>query len=292
MTLYYNSDRGYILAPETTIRGSIIHIAMNPVMVENANITQEILGKKILEGLKKSQESEPVNRSEIKDFKFWQVSGIKGFSAFSKKFKCIDITEEDEKLYITKLIRENDGSYSFPNKECTIKLRSDISRAELGKKIFELFKADKNDINYESMSFLSLNEKRINYIRPTDDFEDIGDGHTDAYQIYTYENNDKNYIAFLIDNGYSDFSESAIKQRWQQLYGTMLEFNFKKVINMPEKIQVSGKTKNEIVISHIYQDGEGMLEVLYEIDLINTSEKEKEELKKEFEKVVSSIKIQ
>lgn len=40
------------------------------------------------------------------------------------------------------------------------------------------------------------------------------------------------------------------------------------------------------------QDGEGMLEVLYEIDLKNTSEKEKGTIKKEFEKVISSIKVQ
>lgn len=47
-------------------------------MVEKANITPELLGEKILESLNKSRESEPVNRSEIKDFKFWQISGIKG----------------------------------------------------------------------------------------------------------------------------------------------------------------------------------------------------------------------
>lgn len=155
MTLYYNSDKGFILAPETTIKGSIIHTTMNPVMVENADISPEILGERILEGLRKSRESEPVNRSEIKNFKFWQVSGIKGYSAFSKKFKCIDISEENENFCITKLIRENDGSYSFPNREYTIKIQTHISKAELGKSIFELFIADINDINYECLSFLS-----------------------------------------------------------------------------------------------------------------------------------------
>lgn len=47
-----------------------------------------------------------------------------------------------------------------------------------------------------------------------------------------------------------------------------------------------------MIVSHIFQDGDGMLEVLYEIDLRNSSEKEKEGLEKEFEKVISSIKIQ
>lgn len=143
-----------------------------------------------------------------------------------------------------------------------------------------MFTVDINSINHECKSFLSLNEKQINYIRPSNDFEDAGDGHTDAYQIYTYDSNDKNYIGFLIDNGYLEYTENAIKQRWQQMYGTLLEFNFQAVSNMPKKIQVSGKTKNEMINSHIYQDGEGKLEVLYEIDLVNTSEKEKEELKK------------
>lgn len=96
----------------------------------------------------------------------------------------------------------------------------------------------------------------------------------------------------MIDNGYSEFTESAIKHRWQQMYGTLIEFDFQAVGNMSFKIHVMGKTKNEMIISHIYQDGEGMLEVLYEIDLKNTSEKEKGTIKKEFEKVISSIKVQ
>lgn len=100
MALYYNSEKGFIIAPETTIKGSIIHTIMNPVMVENADISPEILGERILEGLKKSRESEPVSRSEINNFKFWQVTGIKGFSVFSKKFKCIDISEENENFCI------------------------------------------------------------------------------------------------------------------------------------------------------------------------------------------------
>ena len=290
MTLYYNSNFGYILAPETTIKGSIIHTTLNPVMVEKADISIEILGNKIFESLKMSRESEPVNRSDIKDFKFWQVSGVKGFSAFSKKFKCIDITEKNDKLGITKLIRDKDGSYSYPSKDLSVELQTDISNEELGKKILELFMEDENKINYEYMSFMSLNEKQINYIRPSDNFEDAGDGHTDAYQIYTYDCNDKNYLAFLIDNGYSDFTENAIKQRWQQMYGTLIEFEFQFVSNMPERIKVKGKTKSEMIVSHIYQDGEGMLEVVYEIDLTNTIEKEM--IEKEFEKVIASIKIQ
>lgn len=76
------------------------------------------------------------------------------------------------------------------------------------------------------------------------------------------------------------------------MYGTLIEFDFQAVGNMSFKIHVMGKTKNEMIISHIYQDGEGMLEVLYEIDLKNTSEKEKGTIKKEFEKVISSIKVQ
>lgn len=290
MILYYNSDFGYIFAPETTIKGSIIHTAMNLAIVEKANISAEFLGEKIFGSLKRSRESEPVNRSEIKNFKFWQVSGIKGFSAFSKKFECIDITEENDKLCISKLIRDDDGSYSYPGKDLSVELQKNISNEVLGKIIFELFTGDKKNINYECRSFTSLNEKQINYIRPSDDFEDMGDGHTDAYQIYTYYGNDKNYLAFLIDNGYSEFTENAIKQRWQQMYGSLIEFDFQFVSNRPEKIQVRGKTKSEMIVSYIYQDGDGMLEVLYEVDLINASEKGR--IVEEFEKVIASIKIQ
>lgn len=74
------------------------------------------------------------------------------------------------------------------------------------------------------------------------------------------------------------------------MYGKLIEFEF--VSDMPKKLQVRGKTKSEMIVSHIFQDGDGMLEVLYEIDLMDNSEKEKEGIEKEFEKVISSIKIQ
>lgn len=83
--------------------------------------------------------------------------------------------------------------------------------------------------------------------------------------VFALKTVNKNCIAFLIDNGYSDFTESDTKQRWQQMYGTLIEFEFHSVSDLPEKIQVRGKTKSEMIISHILKDGEGMLEVLDEI---------------------------
>ena len=57
-----------------------------------------------MDGLDKSRKALPIERSDIKDFKFWQITGIKGFAAFSKKFQCIDICETEKSI---KLLNEN-----------------------------------------------------------------------------------------------------------------------------------------------------------------------------------------
>lgn len=62
------------------------------------------------------------------------------------------------------------------------------------------------------LTFNTIFGNLVKYVRPNDDFIDIGDGHTDAYQIYAYEKDDRNFIAFLIDSGYLDYTENAIKK--------------------------------------------------------------------------------
>lgn len=289
VAVYYSNNFGYLVASETTIKDSIVHATVNPVRTEKANISAERLGECILNGLKTSQTAIPVELSEAQRFKFWQVTGIKGFSSFSKKFKCIDISSSDNSVSISKLFLAADGGYSYP--ENSLKVNSTISMTELGELLIKMFTETEKAVIDEKKIVSTVNGNTVRYISPSDHFVDMRDGHTDAYQVYTLENNDKSYIAFLIDNGYSEFTESAIKERWQQIYGELLEFCFNITANTSYKIQVIGKTDCVIITSYIFQAGDDMLKVLCEINLLDTSNNEIKIIKDDFNKIISSIEI-
>lgn len=69
------------------------------------------LGKAIKEGLQKSLEAEFVEYSQLNSYKFWQISNIKSFAAFSKKFSKIEIKVKDGDYEIQGWERDSDGSY-------------------------------------------------------------------------------------------------------------------------------------------------------------------------------------
>lgn len=277
VAIYYNDEKGYLFFPFGVLKNGP-RIIINPAIKENKDISTLEIGNKIVQCLGVSKNALPLEKSEFNKNLVLEISGTKSQTEFNKLYKYLLCEEKDNKLLL--IDKGDNKEYVFENEDIV----------GLGNQVSEILSQNMNSSDNDSLVLKTVNENNVIYTRPSDDFEDAGDGHTDAYQIYTYDSNDKNYIAFLIDNGYSDFTENAIKQRWNQMYGTLIDFKF--ISDMPKEIQVRGKTKSEMIISHIFQDGEGMLEVLYEIDLVNNSEKEKEGLEKEFEKVISSIRIQ
>lgn len=275
--IYYNDEKGYLFFPFGVLKNGP-RIIINPAIKENKDISTLEIGDKIVQCLEVSKNALPLEKSEFNKNLALEISGTKSQIKFNNLYKYLLCEEKDNKLFL--INKEEKKEFVFEKEDII----------GLGNQVSKILSRGMNFNDSDSLVLKTVNEKTVIYTRPSDDFEDAGDRHTDAYQIYTYDSNDKNYIAFLIDNGYTGFTESAIKQRWNQMYGKLIEFEF--ISDMPKKIQVRGKTKSEMIVSHIFQDGDGMLEVLYEIDLRKSSEKEKEGLEKEFEKVISSIKIQ
>lgn len=275
--IYYNNEKGYLFFPFGVLKNGP-RIIINPAIKENKDISTLEIGDKIVQCLEVSKNALPLEKSEFNKNLALEISGTKSQTKFNNLYKYLLCEEKDHKLFL--IDKEEKKEYVFEKEDIV----------GLGKQVSKILSQGMNSNDKVSLVLKTVNENIVIYTRPSDDFEDAGDRQTDAYQIYTYDSNDKNYIAFLIDNGYTSFTESEIKQRWNQMYGKLIEFEF--VSDMPKKLQVRGKTKSEMIVSHIFQDGDGMLEVLYEIDLMDNSEKEKEGIEKEFEKVISSIKIQ
>ena len=68
----------------------------------------------------------------------------------------------------------------------------------------------------------------MRYQIPSDKFTDIGDGHTDVYQIYIHENDEETFLGFMIDSGYQEISKEGIRERWEKVYGELEDYKFKK----------------------------------------------------------------
>jgi hypothetical protein len=187
-----------------------------------------------------------------------------------------------------KMERDEKGAYTYPESTEVVT----VSENEIGTTLQKLFQSNTETVFEVNSTFKSINEKQVTYLTPSDnEFVDIGDGHTDAYQIYTLDEDSGSYIAFLIDNGYQDFSEESIRDRWKKMYQEMTTFRYEKITDSDVKIKVSAKTKSAEIVSHFYDDGDSMLEVITEISIENLSLAKQKEIKDEFEKIVKSIRI-
>lgn len=288
--IYYNCDYGYIIVSYTTLKGSILRKVINPVIAKTIDVSDSELGEMFLEALLKSKTATPVEKKE--SFKFWEISGIKGYNSFSKKFRLIKIIQVNDDYKIGEFKKESDGGYSEPYNYHLITIALDSLAEQLGKEVRKLLEDETVSNDNKTLSFDTLNDSTVKYERPSDDFLDIGDGHTDAYQIYTYEENEKNYIAFIIDSGYSNFDEKSIKERWKQMYEDLIMFEYREVNEKSLNIQIRGKTKTQSIVSNIYKDRNGMLEVITEINTQNIHIDVQRKIELEFKKVIESICIE
>ena len=289
VSIYYSQDLGYIIVSYATLKDSAANVVMNPVNVKEKTISEDELGIAIKEAMQKSCDSSPMELRECPEF--WKIKGIKGFSAFSKKFRSINIEQNENCYELIEWLRDKDGSYVPPKDFKTEQLPLSASVKELGMIVRQMLSGELKREDDSIFSFQTLNENTVTYTRPGDDFEDRGDGHTDAYQIFTHETHNKNYIAFLIDNNYSEISEDGVKFRWNQLYGELFEYQYEEINNKELKIVIKGKTKEVELKSYFYQDGEDLMEVLIEIDIVHTPKEFQQEIKMELEKVIGSINI-
>ena len=288
--VYYNEKYGFIFTSETTIKGRIIRVTINPIIMADSDISVEQTGKYFFEALNKSRSALPVERSEIENYKFWEATKIKSFSAFSKKFICLRIEEKENTFEFEILQRESDGGYGYSGKsENKSQLRGDSDEQTVGKKISRLFSKKIHQDEEEQLSFKTLNNSIVEYTKPCYDFEDAGDGNTDAYQIYVYEKERNNYIAFLTDNNYSEINANAIRIRWEQIYGKLNEYEYTQE-NGLIKIKAYGKTDKYEVHANFFRDSENLTEVMLETDNALSHDKRKKILN-EYDKLINSIKI-
>lgn len=290
MNVYYNSNFGCLVCPETRMGNTPMRVVIDPVTVLGSGFTAAALGEALLNALERSRTAPPVPRVDLGAGRFWQVTGIKGFAAFSRKFQCVRIDARGPVLEIVKLIRNTDGGYIEPVNQPPLKVPTGIPAAQLGETVLSLFSSGPESSDNETLFFETVHGSVVTYRRPSDAFQDCGDGHTDAYQVFALEDAPGSHIAFLIDSGYHDLSKAAVQERWQEQYGPLSEFRFRRRWKLPLIASMQGRAAEAEVISHIYQDGEGTLEILACIEHLLPLETQ-ETVRAEYQMLIRSIAI-
>ena len=248
------------------------------------------LGKEILSKLEYKDNSKGKNSK--KDF--WTVTGIKSYNTFSKKYKLVDISKYDDKIEVRLWVYAGKGYSGSENPNHTVELTLPINPEVLGETVRNLALNSK-DIDFENEfkygGFETADDSKISYNLLPDEYIDIEDGHTDAYQIYIHEDYENNYIGFMIDTAYESFSSEDIKKTWTRWHGDLKSFKYKEIDNKEYYVEVSGKNKKIEKQSYLFKDGEEVLELTFQIDLVNTPLELQEKIKKDFKKFVKSVKV-
>ncbi|MFI3212222.1 MAG: hypothetical protein R3Y24_02675 [Eubacteriales bacterium] len=270
IAIYYNQDKGYIIFPfgilengPRVIMPYFIKGKMNDAEFENS----------IIKCIEYSETSLPIKKTEFNKNIVLETANLKSQSQLDKLFRFIICEKKDNLLYL--INRETKTTISFEE--------SDVKT--LCKNIHKIFNGDQLTNNDNILSFKTSHGNIVSYTALPDGFINMGDGHTDAYQIYEHEDSDKTYIGFFIDSGYDSFTEMSIKNKWQGWYRDLLDFKFE-VINK-ERIKISAKTNDKIIKSYLIREKDRFIEVKYEVEISD----KKSEVERAFKKLISSIKI-
>lgn len=258
------------------------HAVSNPIPSGGSDFD---LGQECLSSLQDSENGILVGDG----LDFWKELGYRTYSAFSKQYDCIGISKNDENFRLILWQKDGRGDYIYskdPNH--TIYLPLDVSPVDLAQEVKSLF-AYVTAEPEELLTIETASDNLLTYSLPDGiELEDLGDGHTDAYQIFASADYPNSTIAFMIDSGYASFSETDMKEGYERHYGPLLEYTYKACRGKAYKFQITGQTETSEIVSYLFPDGEDWLEVIYVIDR-QILKREIIRLKKAFETLVTSV---
>lgn len=140
--VYYCPEWGYLIIACAVQKDSVAWITVPPLDTVTAEVSARELGAKIREGLQKSKKAGFVDRKDVEDFKFWQMTGIKGidgFKSFSKRFQCVEVARDGKAVRVEKMRRDSYGAYVLSKDEmCCMELSAGFSDEAMGQAVLGL----------------------------------------------------------------------------------------------------------------------------------------------------------
>jgi hypothetical protein len=287
-TLYYNEKFGYINGIETINSKNNLPTLIEPVITFDKDVSSIKLATIILEGFEKAKATPVIVRNE--PYKFWEVAGVKSFKTFSKRFTCIDL-EERNGICIVKRLQAVSGTGGYVlDKEFYFEFDLNDLLQNIYK-IKEILTGTVSELNAEQ-SFKTLEGNLVSYQELPDSYEDLGDGHTDAYQMYADSENSKNLLAFMIDNGYDSFESKDIESKFIQFWGPLEAYEYTFLDDEQLYARVYALSTQYEIYSYIFKDGDSYLEIQYQLDRIHTSTEQRKKIQADFEELIQSVKIE
>ena len=284
VTIYFNKDLGYIFGAHSKQEGTNAPVIVPPVLRVEKGCTDQRIIESITAALELSMKT-PFYTGDL--YEFWSEFGSKTFKAFSQKFTSVKIFLCGDVCRVQGLkLATKTGGYVAAKEavfECPV--------TELHAHLSEMKRMLSVEEEMPSMAqFLTLSGSEVTYTPLSEGYNDLGDGHTDAYQLFADTRNKNNVLSFIIDSGYASFSKADIQSAFTKYYGELLEFYFEEVTDCLYLYKISAKTNDRIIVSYLFEDQDSLLEVLYQIEL-NASQEEFSRVQRDFEQLVSSIRI-
>ena len=284
VTIYFNKDLGYIFGAHSKQEGTNAPVIVPPILRVEKGCTDQRIIESITAALELSMKT-PFYTGAL--YEFWTELGCKTFKAFSQKFTSVKIFLCGDVCRVQGLkLATKTGGYVADKEavfECPV--------TELHAHLSEMKRMLSVEEEMPSMAqFLTLSGSEVTYTPLSEGYNDLGDGHTDAYQLFADTRNKNNVLSFIIDSGYASFSKADIQSAFTKYYGELLEFRFEEFTDCLYLYKFSAKTRNRMIVSYLFKEQDALLEVLYQIEL-NASQEEFSRVQRDFEQLVSSIRI-
>ena len=284
VTIYFYKDLGYIFGAHSKQEGTNAPVIVPPVLRVEKGCTDQRIIESITAALELSMKT-PFYTGAL--YEFWTELGCKTFKAFSQKFTSVKIFLRGDVCRVQGLkLATKTGGY-VADKEAVFECPVTELHAHLSEMRRMLSVEDEMP---STVQFLTLSGSKVTYTPLPEGYNDLGDGHTDAYQLFADTRNKNNVLSFIIDSGYASFSKADIQSAFTKYYGELLEFYFEEVTDCLYLYKISAKTNDRIIVSYLFEDQDSLLEVLYQIEL-NASQEEFSRVQRDFEQLVSSIRI-
>ena len=284
VTIYFNKNLGYIFGAHSKQEGTNAPVIVPPVLRVEKGCTDQRIIESITAALELSMKT-PFYTGAV--YEFWTELGCKTFKAFSQKFTSVKIFLRDDVCRVQGLkLATKTGGY-VADKEAVFECPVTELHAHLSEMKRMLSVEDEMP---STVQFLTLSGSKVTYTPLPEGYNDLGDGHTDAYQLFADTRNKNNVLSFIIDSGYASFCKADIQSAFTKYYGELLEFRFEEFTDCLYLYKISAKTSDRIIVSYLFEEQDSLLEVLYQLEL-NASQEEFSRVQRDFEQLVSSIRI-
>lgn len=293
ISIFYKLEFGYLVVSEAKVKNLGLWGALPGYTILSPNATLSELEEVIWKHLDISLKTKDVEREVVNQNKYWVKAGYRSYGPFSKNFKLVQLSLNGDGVEIQKWQTATKGFE--PSREegsTTLLALSSIDKSTtfLAQVVRGYLTKDSSFVSDE-LVFRTLNEIQVSFTEPNLNlFENRGDGHSDLYQLYVHQEYEGTYLAFSIDSGYESFGEREMKQSFETYYGSLRAYDYQTYENMPFRFKVIAQTDSLQIVSHLFADGDDLLEVIYVIDL-QAPETDIETIRQEFESVIQSIKI-